>query len=218
MCEQRLAQAQLEIATRTGCPVLFTRPPCDKKMDSDWHSIRPWSRRLALSVREITSVSATFILSSTLNSRNDTEPSLASLGLNLSDDEDGDIPQRNRVVADTLAKGLAVKVNNSPWQRVLLRVDDEVDEALIIVFGLIPGRQYDIELGITPREESLRSQITTDQGWHFYFPITRYKLIHTSLKLRITQIPQWKEKDSLSLIRTICNHHYLQTLHLLRPL
>lgn len=134
-------------------------------MDSDWHSIRPWSRRFALSVREITSVSATFILSSTFNS---TEPTLASLGLTILDEEENDSSQRNRVVADTLAKGLAVKVNNSPWQRVLLRVDDEVDEALIIVFGLIPGRQYDIELGITPRDESLRSQITTDQSWSLH--------------------------------------------------
>lgn len=130
-------------------------------MDSDWHSIRPWSLRFALSVREITSVSATFILSSTFNS---TEPSLASLGLTILDDEESDASQRTRVVANTLSKGLAVKVNNAPWQRVLLRVDDEVDEALIIVFGLIPGRQYDIELGITPGEESLRSQITTNQS------------------------------------------------------
>lgn len=130
---------------------------------SDWHSIRPWSRRFSLSVREVTSVSATFILASTFDIHDETDPSLASLGLTISDDEEDDTSKQNRVVADTLSKGLSVEVNNLPWQRVFLRVDEEADEALIIVFGLAPGKRYDIELGITPREEHLRSQITTDQ-------------------------------------------------------
>ena len=71
--------------------------------------------------------------------------------------------RQTQIVADALSKGLSVKVNGTPWQRVLMKVDDEVDEAVIILFGLMPGRQYDVELGIVPGENSLRSQITTGE-------------------------------------------------------
>ena len=64
-------------------------------------------------------------------------------------------------MSDVLSKGLSVKVNGTPWQRVLMKIDDEADEAVIILFGLMPGRQYDVELGIVPNEKTLRSQITT---------------------------------------------------------
>lgn len=131
-----------------------------------WHSIRPWRPTLSLSVREITSVSATFILSSALRTSADAaiaEQSLASLGLTNDDDgSDGDSSNAGpQIVSDVLSKGLSVKVNGTPWQRVLMRIDDEADEAVIILFGLMPGRQYDIELGIVPNEKTLRSQITT---------------------------------------------------------
>jgi hypothetical protein len=127
---------------------------------TDWHSIRPWSRRFALFVKEITSVSVTLIISSTLNKLDDAEVSLASLALTTLDNEETDA----RIATNSLFENLSVKVNNTVWQRFISRVDEEADEAVVIVFGLIPGRQYDIELGITPQEEWLRSQITTNHG------------------------------------------------------
>ena len=65
------------------------------------------------------------------------------------------------IVSDILAKGLSVKVNGTPWQRVILKMDDMLDEAIIILYGLMPSRQYDVELGILPGEASVRGQITT---------------------------------------------------------
>jgi hypothetical protein len=134
---------------------------------SQWHSIRPWRPTLSLVVREITSVSATFILSSPLGADpTTTEQSLASLGISNADENDieqdvGSAGRSTQIVSDVLSKGLSVKVNGTPWQRVLMKIDDEADEAVIILFGLMPGRQYDVELGIVPNEKILRSQITT---------------------------------------------------------
>lgn len=141
------------------------------KMDdqfTEWHSVRPWNPTLSLSVREITSVSVTFILASPYSAHDSTNPELASLGLSSSDDDDqsrdsastADTTQ-NQVVSDILTKGLSVKVNGTPWQRVILRMDDVLDEAIIILYGLMPSRQYDVELGLLPGEASVRSQITT---------------------------------------------------------
>lgn len=135
---------------------------------TQWHSIRPWRPSLSLAVREITSVSATFILSSPLVSSDSAavEQSLASLGITNDEDDEsiagGSGSSRGvQIVSDVLAKGLSVKVNGTPWQRVLMKIDDEADQAVIILFGLMPGRQYDIELGIVPNESTLRGQITT---------------------------------------------------------
>ena len=66
-----------------------------------------------------------------------------------------------QIVSDVLSKGLSVKVNGTPWQRVILKMDDVLDEAIIILYGLMPSRQYDVELGILPGEASVRGQITT---------------------------------------------------------
>ncbi|KAL6298672.1 hypothetical protein BKA93DRAFT_743658, partial [Sparassis latifolia] len=135
---------------------------------TEWRSIRPWRPTLTLSVREITSVSVTFVLSSPYTGAEsaNSEPSLASLGLQSSDDDaDTDSSSadaaQNQIVSNVLAKGLSVKVNGIPWQRVLMKIDDE-DEAVIILFGLMPGRQYDVELGLLPGERSIHGQITTE--------------------------------------------------------
>ena len=139
-----------------------------------WHSIRPWTHRFALSVNQVSSVSATFSLKSAL-SANPLDPALESL---LEDEQDESAsPATDHVVpsagpctvSDALTNGLSVKVNSSPWQRVVVDVD-ESDEAIIIVFGLMPGRQYDIELGISHRHESIRSQITTEDAREFSDP------------------------------------------------
>ncbi|KAH7907921.1 hypothetical protein BJ138DRAFT_422812 [Hygrophoropsis aurantiaca] len=126
----------------------------EARSTGEWRSIRPWTRRLALSVCEITSVSATFILSSPLTTTNN------------SDDDDegeqsaGDYATRG-TVSDALGKGLSVEVNAAHWQRVLIRVDEAADEAVIIIYGLMPGRQYDIDLGL--QDSSIRSHVTTEE-------------------------------------------------------
>lgn len=133
---------------------------------------------LSLSVREITSVSATFILSAKLD---ESDPSLASLGLEAASideveesnsgrgDEDlqatTETTNKKHMIADALAKGLSVNVNGAAWPRAVIRIDDQLDEAVIIIFALMPGRQYDIELGLPHPGQSntiLRRQVTTE--------------------------------------------------------
>lgn len=147
---------------------------------SQWHAIRPWRPTLSLSVREITSVSATFNLSSPLAANashsdssldNDDEPDRTLDNDQLRQDNNNNAPtasdstsrggRQSQIISDALSKGLSVKVNGTPWQRVLMKIDDEVDEAVIILFGLMPSRQYDVELGIVPGENAIRGQITT---------------------------------------------------------
>ncbi|KIM42116.1 hypothetical protein M413DRAFT_444582 [Hebeloma cylindrosporum] len=144
--------------------------------DTEWHAIRPWAPTLSLSVREITSVSATFLLSSSFTG--DFDSSLASIGLEAAavaddDPENGQdeaasssMPGKpNSVIADALAQGLSVNVNGSPWPRAFVRIDDQLDEAVIIIYALMPGRQYDIELGLAPAGQptsTVRRQVTTD--------------------------------------------------------
>ncbi|KAI5888690.1 uncharacterized protein SCHCODRAFT_02680494 [Schizophyllum commune H4-8] len=133
----------------------------------EWHAIRPWAPPLSLSVREISSVSATFILSSSLH---DVDDHLAlEAEAHDGDAEAGNAPSTSAIISDVLAKGLSVNVNEAPWQRVLIRIDDKVDEAVIIIYGLMPGRQYDIDLGLVQGSESnvIRRQVITED---FEFP------------------------------------------------
>ncbi|KAL1747411.1 hypothetical protein HDZ31DRAFT_61326 [Schizophyllum fasciatum] len=133
----------------------------------EWHSIRPWAPPLSLSVREISSVSATFILSSSLHD-DDTDDQAAAAAEAHEGDGEG-APPASAIISDVLAKGLSVNVNEAPWQRVLIRIDDKVDEAVIIIYGLMPGRQYDIDLGLVQGSESnvIRRQVITED---FEFP------------------------------------------------
>lgn len=142
---------------------------------SGWHSIRPWTPPLYLIVREVTSVSATFILSSSLSDVDgDVEPSLTSLDFITTAgdryDEDSDESdnadtlqhKKKSVISDALAGGLSVNVNGSNWQRVFIRIDDTADEAVIIIYGLMPGRQYDIDLALVQGEQNkIRRQVIT---------------------------------------------------------
>ncbi|KAF8880059.1 hypothetical protein BD779DRAFT_1676113 [Infundibulicybe gibba] len=147
----------------------------DVAQQTSWRSIRPWTPPLSLVVREITSVSATFILSSNVSDVNgDLEPSLMALGLLAVDDQpDPDEAngspgaaerKRRTIISDALAKGLSVNVNGSPWQRVFIRIDDKLDEAVIIIYGLMPGRQYDIELGLVQDGQNniIHRQVVTE--------------------------------------------------------
>ncbi|EPQ53658.1 hypothetical protein GLOTRDRAFT_111733 [Gloeophyllum trabeum ATCC 11539] len=118
---------------------------------STWHAIRPWMPpSLTLTTREITSVSATFVLSTCdWNSQIKSLSETFLVSSKSAEDEDGSDEEENRApIAETLSKGLSVKVNSSPWQRVLIRVDERADEAVVIVYGLLPGRGYEIELGV----------------------------------------------------------------------
>ncbi|KAF8804709.1 hypothetical protein BYT27DRAFT_7170171 [Phlegmacium glaucopus] len=159
-----------------------------------WHAIRPWAPSLSLAVREITSVSATFILSSTVSDR-EIDPSLASRGLIAASEEnpqesDSDEPvasssaislsssssgtneevKSRSFITNALAKGLSVTVNGSPWPRAFIRVDEQSDEAVIIIYALMPGRQYDVELALIPNGQptdnsttNLNRQIMTEE-------------------------------------------------------
>lgn len=85
-----------------------------------------------------------------LNSHSDDE---SSSGSDSDGDGEGEGDQRRAhnvdlIISNALAKGLSVNVNGSSWQRVLIRIDDKADEAVIIIYGLMPGRQYDIDLGL----------------------------------------------------------------------
>jgi hypothetical protein len=129
-------------------------PDIDADVDLDldqcrsrWQSIRPWHPRLSLSVTEITSVSATFLIS--------------SLSSNIIHDRDDDTPTPH---TGALSKGVSVKVNGTPWRKCLARLSDDADEAMIIIYGLMPGRHYDIELGLIPGDEKLKRQIITENA------------------------------------------------------
>ncbi|PBK70769.1 hypothetical protein ARMSODRAFT_1017553 [Armillaria solidipes] len=134
-----------------------------------WHSIRPWIPPLTLSVREITSVSVTFILSAT--SSGDTDPLLACLGIEAQETEDGVEIEENElkkpsIVSAALAGGLSVEVDRSAWRRVFIRIDDKADEAVIIIYGLMPGRQYDVDLELVQggHKNNIRRQVVTELG------------------------------------------------------
>ncbi|KAG6334908.1 hypothetical protein ID866_4179 [Astraeus odoratus] len=142
---------------------------------SVWHAIRPWTPHLTLAVLEITSVSVTFILSSTLDSRAsaaissevdeaDTESNVeqhasapvatsataatSSATPSTSTSSVSVIDTSGPVLADVLSQGLHVDVNGSNWQRYILRMLDATDEAILLIYGLHPGRQYDIDIAL----------------------------------------------------------------------
>lgn len=162
---------------------------------SSWHSIRPWTPHLVLSVREITSVSATFILSSTLSPPSEfinadhessiptststdaiTDPATErdpELEVEIEGEQggepEGDTESLNStrgIISEALSAGLSVSVNGSPWQRVLIRLLEPADEAVIIIYGLMPGRQYDIDLGLVQGglASSIRRQVVTEEA------------------------------------------------------
>lgn len=122
-----------------------------------WRSIRPWVPRLSLYVHEITSVSVTFILSC----RNHVPESPS---FDAAEEELGEkLPEIKIKISDVLGKGLAVKVNGSPWQRVVMHVDEESDEeAVVILYGLMPSKHYEIELSVVAGESIKGNLITED--------------------------------------------------------
>ncbi|KAI0065240.1 hypothetical protein BV25DRAFT_1989461 [Artomyces pyxidatus] len=128
---------------------------------SKWQSIRPWSPRLSLSVREITSVSATFVVTS-LSSPANLSLLLEREVSDADDDSSSQATSSTLVNTNALSKGLSVKVNGTPWQRVLARIDDGADEAVLIIYGLMPGRQYDVEIGVISTDARVQGQLLTE--------------------------------------------------------
>ncbi|KZV99608.1 hypothetical protein EXIGLDRAFT_724620 [Exidia glandulosa HHB12029] len=99
-------------------------------MDHRWHSIRPWSPRLVLQVKHVSSVAATFVLCP------------------------ADEESSTRPISDMLGpNGVAVTVNGSNWHRVLVHVDEASNEAIVVVVGLVPARHYDVELRVDSSDE-----------------------------------------------------------------
>lgn len=141
-------------------------------VDSEWRTIRPWSRRISLQVREVTSVSVAFILRSSMGASH--SETIAVLGNDDSGDDDDDIARRIPTISDTLGRGLAVKVNGNHWQRVVVHVDEDEEEAIVIVYGLLPRKKYEIGLGIVAFDVALRESIITQPGQgvsHLFFSI-----------------------------------------------
>ncbi|KAI6006960.1 hypothetical protein EDD15DRAFT_2358027 [Pisolithus albus] len=131
---------------------------------SIWHTIRPWTPHLTLAVREITSVSVTFILSSVLDARvsvasASTDGAEAEQTLDQVSSTSGSAPvitatsstsldSHRPVLADVLTQELSIDVNGSSWKHFILHVPDAADEAIILIYGLHPGRQYDIDIAL----------------------------------------------------------------------
>ncbi|KAF8632852.1 hypothetical protein AX17_004700 [Amanita inopinata Kibby_2008] len=160
---------------------------------SAWRSVRPWAPPLSLIVREVSSVTATFILSFAVA---DVNRDIASLIASAdeendneadNDDDNGnkDSKKRFSYISRILAKGLfSVNVNGSPWQRLFIRVADSADEAVIIIYGLLPGRQYEIDLGLVQdgRSNTIRSRFTTEDHDHHRASDTRTEPERTSFE------------------------------------
>ena len=135
---------------------------------------------LSLTVREITSVSATFVLSSRWDNTQD--PSLVSLGLDLGfssssssdveterdrgeseerkdDSEQEDDGSHAPTLADTLDQGLSVTVNGTSWSCAFVRVDERLDEAVVIIYALMPGRVYEVGVEVGGTNSGLENRI-----------------------------------------------------------
>ena len=139
--------------------------PSEMESNSHWQTIRPWTNRISLQVKELTSISATFLLTSvssgldtTLSSSDEPQPSHANSA------QTSTPTDLLRSLREVLRRGLTVKVNGVPWPKVVPHIEDDDSEAIIILYGFLPARTYDIELSIAPDEEPLRKQIATRQG------------------------------------------------------
>ncbi|KAI6107854.1 hypothetical protein EV401DRAFT_2001083 [Pisolithus croceorrhizus] len=146
---------------------------------SIWHAIRPWTPHLTLAVREITSVSVTFILSSVLDARvpaasastdgADAEQTFdqvssgsASVITATSSTAVSPVDSHRPVLADILTQELSVDVNGSSWKHFIVHVPDATDEAIVLIYGLYPGRQYDIDIALVSGGTVGRRMVVTN--------------------------------------------------------
>lgn len=133
--------------------------------NSHWQTIRPWTNRISLQVKELTSISATFLFTSVSPGLDTTASSSDELQPNHVNTAQASTPtDLLRSLREILRRGLTVKVNGASWPKVVPHIEDDDSEAIIILYGFLPARTYDIELSIAPDEEPLRKQISTRQG------------------------------------------------------
>ncbi|KAG8749598.1 hypothetical protein FRC14_001230 [Serendipita sp. 396] len=122
-----------------------------------WQTIRPWVDRVSIQVKELTSVSATFILTSaSAGDDEDIDQHLAALQV----DSEGAHPSQ-KSIRSILSRGFTLKVNSSGWNNYFLNVEEDGSEAVIILYGLRPGRQYEVEFIIEQEESPLRKDFVT---------------------------------------------------------
>ena len=86
---------------------------------------------------------------------------LAAIGVESDDEEE---MAKMPTISDALGRGLAVKVNGNHWQRVVVQVDEDEEEAVVIVYGLVPRKKYEIGLGIVATDDTISEDITTQSG------------------------------------------------------
>jgi len=163
------------------------RPPSPPP-DSRWNSIRPYTPRLLLHVREITSVSVAFSLSTTLDA---TYLNPSGNGASAHQDEDDTIESdmmtfRSKPgIADVLRTGLVVKLNGSPWQKVVIHAEESEEEAIVVLYGLFPVRHYEVELSVVAGEETYHVSVVTNNDGMYRFCISmeaKYLLIHSDFE------------------------------------
>ncbi|KAI6045231.1 hypothetical protein EDC04DRAFT_2636565 [Pisolithus marmoratus] len=154
------------------------------RQSSTWHAIRPWTPLLTLAVREITSVSVTFILSSVLDTRvsaasantdraeadqtldqvSSSTSGSASVVTANSSTAISPVESHQPVLADILTQELSVDVNGSSWKHFILHMPDAADEAIVLIYGLHPGRQYDIDIALVGGGMVGRRMVVTSDG------------------------------------------------------
>lgn len=123
-----------------------------------WETIRPWLDRLSMQIKDLTSISATFVLTSATHEDSDEWPSngiiesslfKASVPVQGCSKHGGDAFKLNRKpISPILDRGFTIKVNGLEWTNYFVNVEDDGDEAVIILYGLRPGRSYDVEFVI----------------------------------------------------------------------
>ncbi|PVG00794.1 hypothetical protein CPB86DRAFT_871643 [Serendipita vermifera] len=123
-----------------------------------WETIRPWTDRLSIQVKDLTSISATFILSSAIAGIDEVDGELATLHA----EESASIKYGpTKSIGEALSRGFHVKVNGNNWNNCFVNVEPDESEAVIILYGLRPGKQYEVELTIEQDQTSLRKDFTT---------------------------------------------------------
>jgi hypothetical protein len=123
-----------------------------------WETIRPWTDRLSIQVKDLTSISATFILSSAVAGSDEVDGELATLH----PEESASIKYGpTKSIGEALSRGFHVKVNGNNWNNYFVNVEEDESEAVIILYGLRPGKQYEVELTIEQDQTPLRKDFTT---------------------------------------------------------
>ncbi|KAG8797633.1 hypothetical protein FRC17_007691, partial [Serendipita sp. 399] len=130
-----------------------------------WQTIRPWVDRVSIQVKELTSVSATFLLApASAADEEDIDQHLAALQVVESESSSSNSSSAHpsqKSIRSILSRGFTLKVNSAGWNNYFLNVEEDESEAVMILYGLRPGRQYEVEFTIEQEESPLRKDIVT---------------------------------------------------------